>query len=99
MALIHVKSLLLSTPGNKRYLFNAGTMSVNAVVRKIREEYPQLRERVLEGGGGDGFPVPMAKCDTSRSDEVFGTEWKGWWESAKATVDDILEYERGHAVA
>jgi hypothetical protein len=52
-----------------------------------------LRSRVPEGGAGDELPIPLVKVDISKFGNVFGTQWKGWWESAKATVDDILKLE------
>jgi hypothetical protein len=48
---------------------------------------------VPDGGKGDGLPIPLVKVDISKFENVFGTQWKGWWESAKATVDDILRLE------
>jgi len=52
-----------------------------------------LRSRVPEGGAGDELPIPLVKVDISEFENVFGTQWKGWWESAKGTVDDILRLE------
>ena len=76
---IHVKLIDLSPPGYSRYIFHAGKISVNWVVNKVRAKYPDLRSRVPDGGKGDDWPVPMAKYDLSKSDEVFSTNWKGWW--------------------
>ena len=94
VATVHLKSLDLDkTPGNERYLFYGGKVSARWVANEIRAKYPSLTERVPEGGEGDGFPVPMMKCDTEAADRVFGSQWKGWWESVDASVKDILTYE------
>ncbi len=68
-------------------------MSAALLANKLRANYPDLRSRVPAGGKEELWPKSMAKYDTSRSDEVFGTKWIGWWGSAMATVDDILKYE------
>ncbi|PQE19026.1 hypothetical protein CJF32_00010448 [Rutstroemia sp. NJR-2017a WRK4] len=96
VAAVHVKSLKESTPGNQRYVFHIGEpLTAAAVAQKIREEYPQLKDRVpAPKPGSDVVPDSLSRFDTSKSDAVFGTEWKDWWESVKATVDDILKYEK-----
>ncbi|KAM3070404.1 hypothetical protein ACMFMG_010231 [Clarireedia jacksonii] len=96
VATIHVKALRDTTPGNQRYVFHIREpVTAAAVAQKIREEYPQLRDRVpAPKPGSDVLPESMSRFDTSKSDAVFGTEWKDWWKSAKATVDDIVKYEK-----
>lgn len=95
VAHVHIKSLDASAvPGNQRYLFAAREKIVaNRLADKIRAELPHLRERVPKGKEGDGLPPTLVKLDTSRADKVFGTQWKGWWESAMATIEDLLAYE------
>lgn len=93
VAAIHLRSLDLKVPGNERYLFYSDILSGPRLADKIRKEYPQLRSRIPEGGTGDGFPAPLAKPDISKFKAVFGDGWKGWWDSAKGTVEDILAYE------
>lgn len=92
MARIYVKSLDLSVPGNERYLFHADKVSANRVADHIRETFPELRSRVLAGGEGNGWPVPMAKTNISKAQKMFGTDWKGWRETSEATVRDILAF-------
>jgi NADPH-dependent methylglyoxal reductase len=100
VATIHLTSLdMAKVPGNERYLFHAGVISGNWIANKVRETYPELKDRVPAGGKGDGFPDPMAKFDISRFEQVFGSEWMRWWESANGTVKDILEYEKNGSVA
>lgn len=95
VASIHVKSLDLKVPGNERYLFHSSHPQDSAeVAKKIREEYPQLRNRVPEVGEDRAESPVKVKVDTSKSDRVFGGPWKDWWESAKDTVDDIIKFEK-----
>lgn len=68
-------------------------MNGNDVARKIREEYPALRDRIPDVPE-QAFPDTLLKLDTKETDEVFGTNWKGWWESVKLTVEDILTTEK-----
>ncbi|KAJ5621170.1 hypothetical protein N7510_005154 [Penicillium lagena] len=96
VATIHLQAISTSVPGNRRYILHAPEpITAVKVARKIREEYPQLKSRVPEApAGGDGLIQPLAKFDTSEMNYHFGSEWKGWWESAKATIDDILKCEK-----
>ncbi|KAF1991988.1 NAD(P)-binding protein [Aulographum hederae CBS 113979] len=94
VAAIHIKALDSSkVPGNERYLFFDGVVSSNEAANKIREAYPQLRDRVPEGGEGKGLPPTLAQFDISKAEKVFGNQWKGWWKTVDASVKDILEYE------
>jgi NADPH-dependent methylglyoxal reductase len=97
---MHVKSLdKARVPGNKRYLASAGVMDSRDVARKIREEFPELRSRVPEPAEGSGIPESLITLDLKETEEVFGTAWKGWWESARATVVDILDSETRYGIA
>ncbi|KFY12227.1 hypothetical protein V492_04005 [Pseudogymnoascus sp. VKM F-4246] len=92
---IHVKSLDLKVPGNERYLFHSGHFQDAAeIAKKVREEYPQLRNRVPEVGEERAESPIKVKVDTAKSDKVFPGPWKDWWESAKDTVDDIVKFEK-----
>ena len=86
-------------PGNERYLFHGGVMSANWIANRVRETYSELKARVPAAEEGDGFPEGMVKVATSKADGVFGTRWKGWWESAQGTVEDILAYEPRRSMA
>ncbi|OBT40169.1 hypothetical protein VE00_08808 [Pseudogymnoascus sp. WSF 3629] len=95
VASIHIKSLDLKVPGNERYVFHSGLpQNSSEVAKKIREEYPQLRNRVPEVLDESAESPVKVKVDTSKSDKVFGGPWKDWWESAKDTVDDIIKFEK-----
>lgn len=94
VASIHVKSLDLKVPGNERYLFYSHyPQDSSEIAKKVREEYPQLRNRVPEAKERAESPVKV-KVDTAKSNKVFPGPWKDWWESAKDTVDDIVKFEK-----
>jgi NADPH-dependent methylglyoxal reductase len=97
---MHVKSLdVAAVPGNRRYLASAGVMDSNDLARKIRDEFPQLRSRVPEPPVGGSIPDTLVKLDLAETEKVFGTTWKGWWESARATIVDIIASEEKYGVA
>jgi NADPH-dependent methylglyoxal reductase len=97
---MHVRSLdVAKVPGNKRYLASAGVLDSNDVARKIREDFPQLRSRVSEPPLGGSIPDTLIKLDLSETHKVFGTAWKGWWETARAITMDIIESEEKYGVA
>jgi hypothetical protein len=94
VAEMHVRSLdTNAVPGNKRYIGASGVADGYEIARKIREEYPELRNRVPEASGS-GLPKVLFKFDMSETDAVFGKNWKSVWESAKATVEDIITTEK-----
>lgn len=95
MATIHLKALENTTPGNQRYVFHIPEpITTNAVARKIQQEYPELSNRIPEPTPeASASPSSLSHFDTSKADAVFGRKWKGWWDSVKETVEDILKYE------
>jgi len=93
VAWMHVKSVDLSVPGNKRYLAAAGKMNTNDLANKIREEYPQFRDRVVARPEGKE-PEGLVKLDLKETEEVFGNNWRSWWESSKLSVEDIITTEK-----
>jgi hypothetical protein len=96
--MIHLRALDQKVRGNERYLFeSADQMSGPFLATKIREVFPQLRDRVpAPKDNNDGIPSPLLKRDTSKADLVFGpkTQWKDAWTSARGTVEDIINLEK-----
>jgi hypothetical protein len=77
----------MKVPGNERYLFHTSHLLDNSeLANKIREEYPQLRDRVPEGAKAGSASAIKMMTDTAKSDKIFAGPWKGWWESAKDTL-------------
>lgn len=85
----------MKVPGNERYLFHSHHfLESSEIAKKVREEYPQLRNRVPEVGQERVESPIKVKIDTAKSDKVFPGPWKDWWESVKDTVDDIIKFEK-----
>jgi hypothetical protein len=79
-------------PGNERYVIRSrDLMSAPRLAKKIREKYPELKDRVPEGGDQDGWPTPLARSDVSKAEKVFGSNWKSAWESVEAMVKDVIK--------
>ncbi|KAE8448353.1 hypothetical protein EG329_009597 [Mollisiaceae sp. DMI_Dod_QoI] len=95
VAKIHIKALDRRVASG-RYIFHIKELvTARMMARKIREEFPELRDRVAEPKEeGDGLMSPLCRFDTEKADKAFGTEWMGWWESIRGAVEDILEYEK-----
>jgi len=95
VAAVHVKSIDLKVPGNERYLFHIrDLLNGPQLANKIREAYPQFRDRVPEGKEGDEIPKRLAKTNISKFEKAFGSEWMNWWDSSRGTVEDILQLEK-----
>ena len=93
---IHVESLSPHIPGNERYIFHSHEMMLTTpTVLAIREEYPQLRDRVPapETGADSSVPQNLVKTDRSKFEKAFGKqEWKSARVSALDTAGDLVAY-------
>ena len=71
------------------------------VVNVIRKNFPQLKDRVLEGTPDRILPegVDPRGWNVSKTYEIFGPGWKfrGLEESVVDTVNNLLELEKGWA--
>ncbi|KIW45659.1 uncharacterized protein PV06_04031 [Exophiala oligosperma] len=101
VAKVHVKALSSDVPGNERYTFHHTKefMSSNAAAKIIREDFPQLQNRVVKpdddaaGTGPEGLHPDLVKSDASKAEKVFGNQWKSARQSIKETVEDIITFE------
>ncbi|OCL10050.1 NAD(P)-binding protein [Glonium stellatum] len=96
VARVHIKALDPSVPGNERYLLHSGLLHLNEYANRLREKYPELRDRIAPGKEDEGFPEQMSKFDVSKMEKVFGTQWVDGFESVEAIVKDALAYEATH---
>lgn len=86
--------------GNERYLFHSpGKMSSNYMATKGGEEFPEPRDRVSVAGKGDSFPTPLVDCDIPKFEKTFGSDWIGWREPARGTVEVNTRLEPSRPVA
>jgi hypothetical protein len=70
-------------------------MSSTPVALAVREEFPQLKNRVPapEEGASSELPPNLTKTDTSKFEKAFGKQvWKSARVSALETVEDIVAY-------
>lgn len=94
VAATHLMALDPKVKGNERYLFHAnGALLGDTVTNFIREKYPQLRSRVPKGAEGASLPPNFLKTDISKSEDMFGTDWRGWEEGVVDIVEDLLRSE------
>ncbi|KAF1971088.1 NAD(P)-binding protein [Bimuria novae-zelandiae CBS 107.79] len=100
VARVHVLSLdAEKVPGNWRYLLvSPEIVDVRSVAARMRKEYPELADRLpdveVDAEGYEKKKAKLAKMDTSKSDEIFGTEWKSAYDSIKEIVLDTVRFEK-----
>ncbi|KAI4667253.1 uncharacterized protein J4E79_001938 [Alternaria viburni] len=88
-------------PGNERYLLvSPEIMDLRAIAVDLRAESLELTKRIpalqpnLERRG----PEKFAKIDTSKSEAVFGTQWKSGHDTIKEVVLDVVKWEKENNV-
>lgn len=97
VARCHILSMSKAkVPGNERYLLaSKDILNLRKIVNEIRRETPAVAERISTFvDERDTFEGKIANLDTSKADKVFGTEWKGGYNSIRETVLDVLKWEK-----
>jgi nucleoside-diphosphate-sugar epimerase len=99
VARAHILALTAAAAANKRIILVGGLLTPQLVVNAIRANFPELRDRVVEGVPAKILPegVEPTGWDTRRSFEVFGEGW-GYRELEETVVDtvrDLLAREAG----
>ncbi len=83
---------------NKRILLVSGLITPQLVVDTIREHFPELADKVMEGNPSQIYPlgVQPTDWDVRRSHEIFGSDWayRSLQESVVDTVKDIIAHEK-----
>jgi nucleoside-diphosphate-sugar epimerase len=97
-ARVHIEALSPRIPSDERYIFRSPEILVGDIVAKgIREEFPQLKDRVPAPLNSDGPVVSPGLVDvsTAKFEREFGQrQWKSMRQSIKETVEDILAHDR-----
>lgn len=97
VALAHVRALMRSEAGGKRFYVVGGYFSNKRLADVIRDKHPELVGQLpSEEGAVDDFPADVYGFDNSRSREVLGIEYRGLEESVDDTVASILEWQSIH---
>ena len=82
---------------NKRIILVSGLISPQLVCNFIRKNFPELKDRVMEGKPEQILPpnTDPTGWNTSRSKEIFGPDWEyiGLEKSIVDTVKSLLERE------
>ncbi|KAJ4356629.1 uncharacterized protein N0V89_004665 [Didymosphaeria variabile] len=86
-------------PGNHRYLLASHEgVNLRSVVARMKKEYPEVADRLpdvqVDEEGYESRRAKLAKIDTSKSDTIFGTEWKTAYDSIKEIVLDAVRWEK-----
>lgn len=91
LALAHVKAAELPEAANKRFFVTAGYFSNEEIADIIRENYPELKDKVpTKGTKGGEYPTDgLYKYDNSRTKEVLGIQFRGLKESIVDTVKSL----------
>jgi len=91
LALAHVKAVELPDAANKRFFVTAGYFSNEEIADVVRENYPELKDKVpAKGTKGGGYPEDgIYKYDNERSREILGIQYRSLKESIVDTVKSL----------
>ncbi|KAI5923673.1 ketoreductase [Camillea tinctor] len=91
VALAHVRSLERPAAVGKRFFTVAGHHSHRDLLRIVRDNFPELREKLPESGGEPSKDLPSWGYDNSSASEVLGIKWTTFEKSTVDTVKSLLE--------
>ena len=95
LALAHAKAAELPEAANKRFFVVAGYFSNEEVADIIRDNYPELKDKLpVKGTKGGEYPAEgLYKYDNSRTKGVLGIEFRSLKESIVDTVKSLQAIE------
>jgi len=90
----HVLAFESERAAGQRYIVAAGGYTYQAICDVLREEFPELRERVPEGKVGSGIAYPdVYRVDNGKIGRELGLEFRGLRETVGDMVKGFLEIE------
>ena len=91
LALAHIRAVELEEAQNKRFFVTAGYMSNEEIADIIRDNYPDLRDKLpVKGVKGGGYPAEgVYKYNNSRTKDILGIEFKSLNQSIVDTVKSL----------
>ena len=91
LALAHVRAAELLEAANKRFFVTAGYFSNEEIADIIRDNYPELKDKVpAKGTKGGGYPEEgIYRYDNSKVKEVLGIQFRSLKESIVDTVKSL----------
>ena len=94
----HLKAYEVPEAGGQRFPTTCGNFTYQRVCDIIREEFPELREKVPEGTPGAPYP-PSFDMSVEITRKVLGIEFIGLKQCIVDTVKSLLELEKAAAEA
>jgi nucleoside-diphosphate-sugar epimerase len=98
VARAHILCLTNPLASNKRIILVSGLVTPQLVINAIQKNFPELRNRVIEGQADKILPdgVEPTGWDTKRSSEVFGEKliYKGLEETIVDLVGQLVSLEK-----
>ena len=88
---LHVQALTDPAAANQRFLVGTELFSYKRIANVLREEVPELKDRVVEEGAGTP-PTPL--LDDSKTKELLNFQPRPFEETVIDTVHRILELEK-----
>ena len=91
LALAHIRAGESEEAQNKRFFVTAGYMSNEEIAGIIRDNYPDLKDKVpAKGVKGGGYPAEgVYKYNNSRTKDMLGIEFRSLKESIVDTVKSL----------
>lgn len=87
----HVQAIDIPEAANERFLVTAGHYDNKVIVEIIREEFPQLKERLPSRDLAGDLPTDVYKFDNSKSVNLLGVNYQSLRVSVRDTVATLLE--------
>lgn len=78
----------------QRYSITSGNYSYQMVCDIIRENFPEIKDRVPEGKPGSGLGQVVYKVDNSKAKKELGMTFRSLEETIIDTVKSLLELEK-----
>jgi len=93
IATAHLRAYEREEAGGQRFLVGSDFNYQNAV-DFLREDFPELHDRIPKGQTGAGKNWPLYHLDHSKAEKVLGLEFTPLNVTLKDTVADLLEAEK-----
>lgn len=93
LAEAHRRAFELQQAAGQRYIITTSAFTNQQICDIVRDEYPQLRDRVPVGNTGETLPS-MYCVDNTKATEQLGLKWTPLRETVKASVDSLLQLEK-----
>ncbi|KAL2850622.1 hypothetical protein BJY01DRAFT_261408 [Aspergillus pseudoustus] len=91
----HLKAFQISEAGGQRFFIASGNFSYQQIADIMREEFPELRDRVPVGTPGAGLGgVELYEVDSSKSKRILGIKYRSLKETVIDSARSLLSLEQ-----